>query len=272
MSEIINLIPNNPDVHVYSKAVELLSEMLKEDYSFIINVWDHEMPKDTKHPKILVSTSDEAHKMPSQAYDGSYVHVFKQYQPMINADDPLSVITSDKVTAIPLCELEGVEDKQVPILEREYDWSWMGQFDPYRRAEFRNAMTQLEKNEKLKNKVLWYDGWNNGQSTESYCDVLNQTKIMPVPRGSGSLESFRFFEAAKCGCIPVCTQQPHVDFYNVAPYFSISSWSHFGEFVENMKQRESEMEYLSKQVKSWHKYFCSPQGLANFMYKRIKSV
>jgi len=269
MSEIINVIPNNPDVHIYSKAVELLSEMVEDDYSFIINVWDQEMPTDTKYPKILISTSDEAHKMPSQAYDKSYVHVFKQYQPMTNPDDPMSVITSDNVTAIPLCELEGVEDQEVPILERQYDWSWMGQFDPYRRVEFRQAVDSLSQNQNISSKVLWYEGWNNGDSTESYSSVVNQTKIMPVPRGSGSLESFRFFEAAKCGCIPVCTQQPHVDFYNVAPYFSLSSWEHFGNFVENITQRESEIEYLSEQVKNWYKHFCSPKGLANFMYKTL---
>tara|TARA_R110000824_G_scaffold46485_2_gene133518 strand:+ start:8404 stop:9222 length:819 start_codon:yes stop_codon:yes gene_type:complete len=269
MSEIINLIPNNPDVHIYAEAVNILADRLIEDYSFIINVWDHEMPTDTKYPKILISTSDEAHKMPSQAYDSDFVHIFKQYHPMTNTNDPLSVITSDKVTAIPLCELQGVEDRNIPISERKYDWSWMGQFDPYRRVEFRDAIDTLAKNEKLTSKVLWYEGWNNGESIESYSDVINQTKIMPVPRGSGSLESFRFFEALKCGCIPMCTQQPHVDFYNVAPYFSIPSWDHFGNFVKSLKERQKEIEYLSEQARNWYNYFCSPEGLAKFMYKSL---
>ena len=272
MSEIINLVPNNPDVHIYSKAVELLSEMLEDDYSFIINVWDHEMPTDTKYPKILISTSDEAHKTPSQTYDKSYAHIFKQYHPMKNPDDPSSLIIHDNVTAIPLCDLMGIEDQKIPILERKYDWSWMGQFEPWRRAEFKQAIDLLSEYEGLNSKVLWYEGWNNGESIESYSDVVNQTKIMPVPRGSQSLESFRFFEAIKCGAIPVCIQQPSIDFYNVAPYFCLSSWEHFGGFVENIVKRESEIEYLSEQVKNWYKHFCSPKGLANFMYKILTKV
>jgi len=270
MSEIINLIPENPDVHIYAKAVELLTQKLEDDYSFIINVWNKEMPDTTKHKKILITTSDEAHGVPSQVNDDEYVHIFKQYQPMTNRDDPTSVVVSDKVTAIPLCELEGVENQNIPILERKYDWSWMGQFDPYRRVDFKMAIDSLKQNKELKNRVLWYEGWNNGESTESYCDTVNQTKVMPIPRGSASLESFRFFEAMKCGCIPVCVNQPSVDFYRVAPYFSISSWAHVEEFIQSLVKQEEEIKFLSEQAKLWYKHFCSPEGLCDYMYRTIR--
>ena len=270
MSEIINLIPNNPDVHIYAKAVELLTQRLEDDYSFIINVWNKEMPDATKYKRILITTSDEAHGTPSQVNDDEYVHIFKQYQPMTNRDDPTSVVVSDKVTAIPLCELEGVENQNIPILERKYDWSWMGQFDPYRRVDFKMAIDSLKQNKELKNRVLWYEGWNNGESTESYCDTINQTKVMPIPRGSASLESFRFFEAMKCGCIPVCVNQPSVDFYRVAPYFSISSWAHVEEFIQSVVKQEEEIKFLSEQAKLWYKHFCSPEGLCDYMYRTIR--
>ena len=55
MSEVINLIEQNPDSYMYKEAVEILSKKLKNDYSFILQVWNHEMPKETKYPKILIS-------------------------------------------------------------------------------------------------------------------------------------------------------------------------------------------------------------------------
>ena len=270
MSEIINLIPKNPDVHIYAKAVELLTQRLEDDYSFIINVWDKEMPDTTKYKRILITTSDEAHGTPSQVNDSEYAHIFKQYQPMTNRDDPASVVMSDRVTAIPLCELEGIENQNIPILERKYDWSWMGQFDPYRRVDFKMAIDSMKQNKELKNRVLWYEGWNNGEPTESYCDTINQTKIMPIPRGSASLESFRFFEAMKCGCVPVCVNQPNVDFYRVAPYFSINSWAHIEEFIQSAVKQEEEVKFLSEQAKLWYKHFCSPEGLCDYMYRTIR--
>ena len=129
MSEIINLIENNPDSHVYAKAVNILSRKLETDYSFIMQVWNHEMPQDTKYEKILISTSDESHQVPSQANDPSFVHIFKQYVPMEDANNPSATIrkkftalqTIHKVTPMPLCHLEGVKDLGIPILEREYD-------------------------------------------------------------------------------------------------------------------------------------------------------
>ena len=136
MSEVINLIKDNPDSHVYSKAANILSQSLQEDYSFVIQVWDHEMPQDTKHKKILISTSDEAHKVPSQVDDSGFAHIFKQYAPMADANNPSSIQEIRGVTPIPLCHLEGVKNNGIPILEREYDWSWMGQYDPYRRRAY----------------------------------------------------------------------------------------------------------------------------------------
>lgn len=270
MSEIINVIEKNPDSHVYQSAVRILATKLKKDYSFIINVWDHEMPHKTKYPKVLISTSDEAHQVPTQVNDSDFIHIFKQYAPMENADIPTSVQSIDNVTPIPLCHLEGVVDDRSSIFDREYDWSWMGQFDPYRRVEFRNAIDQAAQDNDLKHKVLWYEGWNNGDEITSYSDVINQTKIMPVPRGSGSLESFRFFEAIMCGCIVITVSQPHIDFYEVAPRISIPSWNNFGDLVKELLKKEEQLEFISTQSRAWYKHFCTPEGLSNYMYRAMK--
>jgi hypothetical protein len=278
MSEIINLVESNPDSHVYAEAVNILSRKLETDYSFIFQVWDHEMPQDTKYEKILISTSDEAHQIPSQANDPSFVHIFKQYVPMEDANDPSATIskrfmeiqTINKVTPLPLCHLEGVKDLGIPILEREYDWSWMGQYDPYRRVDFKIAVDDLCRDTNLTNKVLWYEGWNNGTSIESYSSIVNNTKVMLVPRGSGSLESFRFFEAMMCGCLVVAVAQPETDFYNVAPCVKVSSWSNLSELITNILRETELVQFLSYQAKNWYNYYCSPQGLADYMYRSVK--
>ena len=271
MSEVLNLIEDNPDSHVYDEAARILSKMTKMDYSFVIQTWDGEIPK-TRYKKILISTSDETHQIPAQVNDDSFVHIFKQYAPMIDADDPQSVQNVPKVSAIPLCHLKGVVNLNIPILEREDDWSWMGQYDPYRRVDFRKCLDAANEDPRLKKKVLWYEGWNNGADTKEYSDTINNTKIMLVPRGSGSLESFRFFEAMMVGSLPLIINQPEVDFYNVAPCIRIASWDNMSKTIRNILQKPEEVRFLSENSKNWYNYYCSPQGLAKYMYGSLKEA
>lgn len=268
-SEIINLIPNNPDVHIYQKAVEILANELPDKYSFIINTWNGEMPTHTKHKRILISTSDETHNIPIQLRDKEYVHIFKQYAPMKNINDSSSVIHMSNVSPLPLGHLLGVESGNIKINNRELDWCWMGQFDPYKRVQFKKAINELDKNKYFKKHVLWYTGWNNGIDKKQYSEIVNNTKIMFVPTGSASMESFRFFEAMMCGCIVICIDMPKVDFYNVASMIKIKQWSNLEAIVYDILSKKEEIEYMSLQAKSWYDFYCSPRGLANYMKRKI---
>ena len=270
MSEIINLIKGNPDDHVYSDAVEILCEELEEDYSFILQVWKHEMPTKTKYPKVLISTSDESHRLPDQIFDPSFVHIFKQYAPL---DNRRIVKKVRGVSALPLCHLKGFENYDIPISERTYDWAWMGQYDPYTRGHFKAAVDLLERERPHYNKhVLWYQGWNNGSGMEEYTNVMNNAKIALVPIGSGSVESFRFFEAMMCGCVVLNTSLPDVPFYNAAPHVNIDKgWRTLNETVDRLLGAKGEMEDYSQKAKKWYEEFCSPRSLANYMAARLQS-
>ena len=273
MSEIINLIEQNPDVHVYQEAVEILSKKLKNDYSFILQVWNHEMPAETKYPKILISTSDEAHNVPDQTQDDSYVHIFKQYAPMETPTDQTSVKNINRVSPLPLGCLEGFVNQDIPITKRTKDWSWMGQFDPYTRVNFRQAVDRLQSERPDYNShVLWYEGWNNGDAIDSYCDVMNNTKVALVPIGSGSGESFRFFEAMCAGCIVINAGLPYTPMYSAAPAFPIDAgWAELTRTIDFILGREEEvLEYHSNAARLWYEHFCSPESLAEYMFKRIE--
>ena len=273
MSEIINLIEQNPDSYIYKEAAEILSKKLKNDYSFILQVWNHEMPTKTKYPKVLISTSDETHHTPDQVQDDSYVHIFKQYAPMREPFDITSVETVDRVSPLPLGCLEGFVSQDIPIAKRTRDWSWMGQFDPYTRVNFRHAVDRLQRERPNYNShVLWYEGWNNGDAISSYCDVMNDTKIALVPIGSGSRESFRFFEAMYAGCIVINVGMPQTPMYNAAPAFPMDiGWTELTRTVDFLLSREEEvLEYHSNAARLWYEHFCSPERLAEYMLKRIE--
>jgi hypothetical protein len=273
MSEVINLIEQNPDSYMYKEAVEILSKKLKNDYSFILQVWNHEMPKETKYSKILISTSDEAHNVPDQIQDDSYVHIFKQYAPMETPTDRMSVKNVDRVSPLPLGCIEGFTNKNIPIAKRTRDWSWMGQFDPYTRVNFRQAVDRLQgERPDYNSHVLWYEGWNNGDAIDSYCDVMNDTKIALVPIGSGSRESFRFFEAMSAGCIVINAGLPYTPMYSAAPAFPIDAgWADLTKTIDFILSREEEvLEYHSNAARLWYEHFCSPESLAEYMFKRIK--
>ena len=272
MSEIINLAKGNGDDHVYEEAARIASKKLKNDYSFIIQVWKHEMPENTKYPKVFISTSDENHQLPEQVHDDSFVHIFKQYIPLRNARDHTDVYQRYEVDeSSPDMAKAFAENRNIPIKDREFDWSWMGQFNPYTRVYFRGKTDKLESSRpQYKNKVLWYYGWNSGEGTSSYTDVINNTKIMPVPIGSGSVESFRFFEAMMCGCVVLNTGVPPTEFYNKAPYVKLDDWNQLVEAMDMLLSNEKRMEEMSQKSKEWYQEFCSPESICDLIVSKLE--
>jgi hypothetical protein len=271
MSEIINLIDKNPDSHVYQKAAEILSKQLQDDFSFVLQVWSDATPK-TKHKKILILTSDETHKIPQQINDPDVAYIFKQYIPMSNYRDVNSVENIPRIFALPLCELNGFTDFSKNIHDREYDWCWMGQYDPYRRTDFKNAIEIAKTLNGVKYKELWYNGWNNGAKIEDYCAIMNNTKIALVPTGSASFETFRFFEAMMCGCVVLSVPQPNVDFYNTAPFIPINNWvNEISDTIRSILDKKNLMSTISMSGRKWHNYYCSPEGLSNYMLEKINA-
>ena len=188
---------------------------------------------------------------------------------MTNMRDVNSVLYHRKVYGIPLCHLNGVTNMNIPISEREYDWCWMGQFDPYRRVDFKMAVDRLCNNTAYKFKCDWYTGWNNGVSKEEYSEILNNTKIALVPCGSASYETFRFFEAMMCGCVVLGIDLPRVPFYNEAPYGRISDWTHIEENIDQLLSN-FDLSEASKKSYGWYDKYCSPRGLANYIKSKME--
>jgi hypothetical protein len=264
MSEIINLAKGNGDDHVYESAAKIMADKIGEDYSFVIQTWDQETPK-TKHEKILILTSDESHQIPSQLKDKSVLHIFKQYCPMSEMRNPHSVMPIDRVTPIPLCHLEGVIDKNIPIHNRELDWCWLGQFNQYSRQDFKFYIDKLETSGKYRCKNYWYIGWNKGIEKDDYSRYLSNSKIVFTPVGSASIETFRFFEAMMCGCVVVSLEQPEIEIYQSAPYIKVNDWSYLEYLTDKILSDKVMISEISDSAKIWYKKYCSPEGLANYM-------
>ena len=115
----------------------------------------------------------------------------------------------DKVLTIPLgyhwTKGEGVDDPELrtPRLPfREKVWSFMG-------------TAWNERPEKMKNLTLlqphtltWFKEWNDAamMGRDEYLNILLDSRFVPVPGGMNA-ETYRFYEALECGCIPVYVRQ-----------------------------------------------------------------
>jgi len=140
----------------------------------------------------------------------------------------------DKVYVLPLgyhwSQKNGVEDcyEKTPRLPfREYTWSFAGTDWNGRKEQMKN-LNLIEPN-----RVLWYNEWRDPKmlSKTEYMSVLLNSKFVPTPGGVNA-ETFRFYEALECGCVPLYVRQPNDDLLINGHYASklqllnIPSWDH----------------------------------------------
>jgi glycosyltransferase involved in cell wall biosynthesis len=156
---------------------------------------------ETARKFITLVTSSEGHNYTPPEKDlencmGAFIHYFP-------TNDPYWTILPGvpKLYPIPLGVKEGFNPiSNRPIASRKYDVTFLGQLDPYRRADFYQFCLKVA--ERFPNsKIGFYEGWNKGLDEGEYADIMGDTKIALVPWGSASLNTFRYYEAMASGCI-----------------------------------------------------------------------
>ena len=75
---------------------------------------------------------------------------------------------------------------------------------------------------------------------DRYTEIMADTKIALAPRGS-SVETYRFFEAMRQGCVVICDRLPPHWFYVGCPAIQVDDWGNL----------EAEVRALSADPERW---------------------
>ncbi len=146
---------------------------------------------DKLKPKIMINISDEAYHPNnnifnelgkySQLYLRNYHHKDYRY--------------TENTLHIPLGFCSGVQlqdsQKLKNISEKEYIWSWCGQF----KSDRYEMIEEFKKIEKYK--------YSDNLERSEIADLYNNSIFVPCGRGNFVLDCFRLYEASSCGAIPV---------------------------------------------------------------------
>lgn len=168
-----------------------------------------------------------------------------------------------KVLVIPL-GYHWKAPKEKLFEERKYLWSFAGTNWKNRSVD----MTPLNSIEP--NKVLWYDDWRDPKNLreEEYMKLMMNSKFIPCARGQ-NVETYRFYEALECGCVPFFVDEPDTGKWikqfdmkkQSMDFFRIGSWSVAAEMLDHFNKNPSEMmEYRTMILKAWQIFKASLKG------------
>ena len=204
--------------------------------------WIHSICKSGKKFKIL-HFSDEFEQDPVFFYDYPQVRgVLRFYKrPDIN---------NSKVLTIPLGYHWKNRSPIIPLDERKYRVSFHG-------TNWKGRSEELAPLVKINNSnIQFYPDWNHPDQLDKdeYLDLLLNTVFVPCPRGN-NIETFRFYEALECGCIPVFTELPEVLRDSGLPFLKCETWAKVLEAIQHLNANPLILyEYHKNLMNAWISY------------------
>lgn len=266
---VVNLLPDNyMETRTCRDICRELDEYLPVDIKIVVRNWETANNCEERH--IVIITSAEAHTyIPPEVSKRQCLGAFMHYYPKTYAYDTSieAFINVDKLHPLPLGTMRTFNPpRYIPIAQRKYDYCFIGQLDPYRRVDFYNHVQKITEN--TNSYIHFYKGWNNGFSSEIYAEILADSKVALVPCGSASLDTFRFYEAAQCGCVILSCQQNKYDFIRSSFFFPVpdNDWT-LAKDVINIG--DGNLQYVSYQtLKAWEDYL-SPQASARYILQKL---
>jgi len=252
-----------------------LSEKIGDDTLMLVRGWDQPPPFPHEQKYVSIVTSAEGHQyIPPEREDPNCLGVFMHYYPKTSLEhqyDPTDFVKLEKVYPLPLGTTKFFKgDNHVPFLDREINVSFIGQLDPYRRVDFFTEVNKVA-NAVDGSVFHFYEGWNKGVG-DKYSEIMSNTKIALVPCGSASLDTFRFYEACKSGCIVLSCMQNEYDFMAGCPTIQTPSWDGLSQALIYLLNADAEaLAIAAGNVRKFWEKRLSPRGAAKFIYKKLKA-
>jgi hypothetical protein len=266
----VKLINNLPIEYVENKTCKKIYENLngKLDCSLVVRNWQSD-PVDINEKHIVLITSAEGHTyIPPEVKNENCLGVFMHYYPKKEQYNPSDFVRTPKLYPLQLGCTDFFQDGEIkPLKERKFDCCFIGQLDPYRRMPFFDCVRVFSSIEGYNNNIAFYQGWNNGYSGEEYSKIMRDSKIAFVPWGSASLDTFRFYEAARSGCIIVSSPQNKYDFMENSPHIE-TTWNPntLEKTVSNILYDEN----LAERTYNFWLNSLSPEASANYILSKVK--
>ena len=265
-----------------------LRELLpSDDYKLIFSCVSPEAPHkgddvefDSSKKNIVIAISDEWSGAPSKKYIDNAFLIFKCYvtKDILEKYDnvyPFPLGYNQKFKAI---------SPVVPIDKRNLDIFFAGHcFGGSRRQQEMKPVLKMlglgeESNLEIKDTgirsaVTRTKGFNSGYEGNEYSKLMCQSKIALCPHGNVSSESFRYYEAAKAGCVIISPPLPQHDLYTNTGAIQLSNWVEDIEYtIKDLLSNERKLKKLhQKTLNDWANRY-SEKSAAEYIYSKVKKL
>ena len=252
-------IPNNSwEVEYFSKIVRSINPRL-DAYKLIVTQNSNWIPFDGSDVIVFV-TQDNTSEIP-QYYD-SVKAVFKQNIPENDVPKNVYPIPYGYRSGFPTLTM-------IPVRDRTVDLYYFGT-PQFKGQNLSDAIAKLDRR-KVNVDFGFPTKSSVGISKAEYAAKLMNSKIAIIPRGA-SLETNRFCEAMKSGCILITEELPVHEFYKNSPIIAMPERSHWEclpaevmKLVGNLALME---QMQTKTLAAWNDHY-SEQAVADFVCSKV---
>jgi hypothetical protein len=111
-------------------------------------------------------------------------------------------------------------------------------------------------------------GASSDEDPVAYSAALMDSAICLCPRG-GSVETFRWFEAMRAGCVVVCETMPPFWFYEGSPAIELRDWDRLPALLERLHADRDELHARHAASLAWWRDGCGERALADRLVRAI---
>tara|TARA_R110002033_G_scaffold100148_1_gene148544 strand:+ start:5190 stop:6032 length:843 start_codon:yes stop_codon:yes gene_type:complete len=205
---------------------------------------------------IIIGTSDEYMKDIHAPYIENSIAIFKQYL--------LPGQETGNVYSFPL----GYNKKHIslenkPLAQRSIDAFFSGHMSS---ANRHSSMTpvisyfkNLPKQQRPKLEINVSSGFNRGLAGPLYSEKLHNSKIAICPHGNASVETFRFYEAMRSGCVVVTPLLPATEIYKNSNVIQVKNWhENAGPVIMDLLKDQNKLTEIKDSIQeNWNSTLCA---------------